>query len=286
MHRQLYQNFSMGTGMAGYGLTSLHFWCSLQESSYLQDAIEIADLLCESKHETNNGFTWDEPHGEYGVAVGLHEGSSGIAMFLLYMYCATKNKAYLEVGEGALRFDLSHGVLTDSGSLQFPAMTQGSSILYPYLENGSAGVGTALVRYFAITKRNEYLEAAEKIKLAVSQKYSVSCGLFRGLAGLGNYMLDAAEFLKDPSYLQLVERTFEGVRMFEVTRDQHLAFPGMNLTMLDTSYAHGSTGVALFVHRLVNGGPNFHFTLDQLIHALENGPMEVEKAAFMLNGVG
>lgn len=270
LHRVLFHRMTLGSGAAGYGLSNLNFWLRTQEEVYLREAIKIADILCEAKIEHGDGYVWEDPEGKDGAGVGLMEGGSGIALALLYAYCATGNGTYLAVGEGALRADLSFGGEI-AGSLGFPRRTKGSGVMYPYLAHGSAGVGTAVLRYFAVTRKPEYLEITRRIDHAVSQKYSVAPGLFNGLAGLGNYLLDAAEFLSDDKYVGLARRAAEGLTCFEVPREKGLAFPGEGLMTLNTGFASGSSGIALFLHRLGTGGPTFNLMPDALIHQYLGG---------------
>lgn len=259
LSRVLFQMMGLGVGLAGYGLTLLKFWHICGDASFLDEAVRMGDVLRERWTATK------QERVERGVPLGLSAGGSGIALFLLYLHAATSNPEYLNVGEEALRFDLAHGRMLD-GMLGFPESTQAKhNTLYPYLAHGSAGVGTALVRYFAVTGKADYQQAAEGIRMAVAQKYTVFPGLSNGLAGLGNYLLDAAEFLGDPSCLDLARRTARGLKLFEIRRESGIAFSGDGLRKLDTTYADGSTGVALFLHRLETGSRNFHFTLDELL---------------------
>lgn len=265
-HRLLYQDMSLGIGASGYGLTNLFFWKETNKDIYLKEAIKIADILVELKKEDQNGYYWsNSPEGEHDI--GYYAGSAGISLFLLYMYCVVKNVKYLRLGEGGLAFDLKQGRNEEAGGpVGYPASTKNNSILYPYLNYGSAGVGSALLRYFYITRNCEYLKTIEEIKLATSQKYAVFPGLFTGLSGLGNYLLDAATFLEDDSYIGLAREAAQGVCLFSISRAYGISFPGDGLRNLCLNYSMGASGIVLFLHRLKMGGPNFNFTLDELLY--------------------
>lgn len=265
MNQQLYQKMSLGFGAAGYGLTNLYFWNKTSEPDYLKEAIKIADIICETAIEHANGLAWEDPSDPSGSAVGWLEGASGIALFLLYTYCATGDARYLHTGERGLAYDLSCGRET-GGSFGFPRRSAAAdTILMPYVDYGTAGVASVVLRYYAVTGNPDYRAFAEKVKGSVAHKFTVCPGLFDGLAGLGNYLLDAYDFLKDESYLGLAHRVAQGIKLFRIERDGGCAFPGLDQGALTCDYANGSAGIALFLHRLIGGGGNFNFMLDDLI---------------------
>jgi serine/threonine protein kinase len=276
-HRLLFQKMSLGYGAAGFGLANLYFWQKTKNELYLAEAIKIADIICETAMAESDGCSWDNIDGE-GTGVGLWEGASGISLFLLNMYCATKNTRYLLTGENGLKFDISCGREIE-GTLGFPRHTKnGNNILYPYLAYGSAGVASVALRYYVITKNTEYLHFIKKIKSAIAQKYTISPDLFSGLSGLGNYMLDVYEFLGDESYLDLAYRAAEGLKLFTIKRKEGFSFPLLTPNKICTDYSSGSVGVALFMNRLINHSENFNFMTDELIKCFHS-----EESDLLLN---
>lgn len=263
-HRLLFQKMNLAYGSAGFGLANLRLWEKTGDASCLSQATRIADIICDNAIAHEGALVWEDP--AQGVSVGLWEGGSGIALFLLYMYCATKDARYLATGEQALRTDMSWGRDIE-GTLGFPQHTiKSGGILYPYLGHGSAGVATVALRYYLMTKSPDYLALVQKTKGAVTQKYTIAAGLSDGLVGLGNYMLDAAQLLNDASYRDLAYRLLGGLKLFALERNGGIAFPLWAPTKICTDYVTGSAGIALFAHRLVNNGGNFNFTMDDLIH--------------------
>jgi hypothetical protein len=53
-----------------------------------------------------------------------------------------------------------------------------------------------------------------------------------------------------------------------------VAFPGEGLLRFSTDFATGGAGIALVLHRAATGGPDFNYTLDELLPAPapESGP--------------
>ncbi|GEM46909.1 class III lanthionine synthetase LanKC [Deinococcus cellulosilyticus] len=269
LHPLLFRSMDLHSGAAGYGLANLQMFHKTGEDHYLQEARMVAEVLQETKHEVNGGYAWSKHSGVYSI--GLSHGSSGIALFLLYLHATTGEKTYLEFGEKALAFDLSYAKETEEGTLGFPDNTRSLNTMYPYLKHGSAGVGTVLLRYHQVTGKREYRDLIDKIRGAVTHKYALFPSFFSGLAGLGNYLLDCQQFLKDDSYLPLAHRVAQGILLFGIQKDTGLAFPGDYLHRISTDYATGSAGIALFLHRLKSGQQNFNFLPDHLLESIPAG---------------
>lgn len=263
MNRQLYSNMSLGYGAAGYGYALLHRWQKTGQADDLARAKKIAAVLLLQAVEREGALYWEDEEQPAGVGVGLWEGGSGIALFLLYLYCATQDTQYLNAGQKALQADLTFGKDTN-GSYGFPKRSN-TSILYPYLGYGTAGVASVVLRYYAVTGDSQYLDFIHAVKSSVASKYTINSGLFSGVSGLGNYLLDVYDFLHDQSYYHLACQAAAALKTFVVQREEGICFPANNRTKVNTDYADGSAGTALFLQRLAEGGENFNFMSDQLI---------------------
>ncbi|MDC8757474.1 class III lanthionine synthetase LanKC [Janthinobacterium fluminis] len=264
-HALLFQNMSLGYGAAGYGLSILNLWRKTANEQYLSEAVRIADVLCDTATAHPHGYAWGDPDGGGGISVGLMEGASGIALFLLYAFCATGDVRYLNTGEKGMLFDMACGREID-GALGFPRNSGAANkVLFPYLAYGSAGVASVALRYYMMTKKAEYINLVHGVKNAVAQKYSISPDLFNGLAGLGNYMLDVYQHLGDETYLDLAYRLAHGLKLFEMPRLEGSAFIAFERAKINSDYASGSAGIALFLHRMINGEGNFNFMMDDLL---------------------
>ncbi len=263
-HPTLFHKNSLGYGVAGYGQACLHLWQQQGDEAWLQEALRVADVLCERALPQAVGCSWAAPDGA-GTSIGLWEGASGVALFLSYAYCASQDARYLETAEQGLQFDLSQGRQMGD-TLGFPRHTiERNSILYPYLAYGSAGVATVALRLHALTGKAEYADVVEKIRAAVGQKYAMSSGFAAGLSGLGYSMLDAWQFLGDDSWHAQACRCAEGLQLFKIERQEGISFPTLWHSKISCDYLEGSAGVALFLHRLRYGGENLNFMLDGLL---------------------
>ncbi len=275
-HRQLFTEMSLAYGLAGYGMTNLYFWQKTGEDMYWEEALKVADVLCEEAKTQSVGVSWEDPQGT-GAGIGLCEGGSGIALFLLYMYCVTQNANYLNTGLAGLRFDISCGRELE-GAYGFPRHTvKAASILSPYLAHGSAGVASVALRYYKITQDADLFDFITRIKPAVAQKYTLACGLATGLSGLGDYLLDGYQLLGDNSYLELAYRAADGLKIFAIERENGVSFPMLTHAKICTDFATGSAGVGLFLHRLHTRGTNNNFMLDDILTNFFAAQQETQK---------
>jgi len=122
----------------------------------------------------------------------------------------------------------------------------------------------ALIRYHSVLGDERYMDFIEKIYLDLNRKYAVFPGLFIGLAGLGEALLDFHRFTGDDRFLRGAYRVATGLSLFRITRDEGIAFPGDGLNKICCDLATGSAGVGRFFHRLVHGGPT-PLVLDELL---------------------
>ena len=262
-------------GAAGSGLACLEFWRRTGDRRHLDEAVRIGDVLLQRAAPAGPGLCWPDAENAERRPIGFGEGASGIATFLLYLHAATGDSAPLHAGRRALEFVLSTAQTPPgAGHTTFARDRSGGNILVPYLMEGSAGVGTAVLRYLAVTGDAELRTALDSLLPDVARKYSIYPGLFLGMAGLANLLLDCHDLLGGPRFLRQARRAVDGVLLYRLDRPRGVAFPGEGLTRISTDYASGSAGIALVLHRLlaaqrdgVSGG-NFNFMLDDLLSGL------------------
>ena len=246
-------------GVSGWGMADLRFWMATNDRVYLAHAVQAGNHLVEQCKEDGRGCYWGEREG---APLGLARGSSGIALFLLYLYLATKNERFLYVGRRALDFDLSFGLQNKDAGLTWPMSTGSTSPVYPYWQHGSAGIGIATARYYRLLGESCYEQVLDKIYLDTDRKYAVFAGRFTGLAGIGEFLLDMHDLTAHSRYRESAARLAEGIMNFRVER-KGIAFPGNSLFRLSCDFGTGSAGIALFLNRLLGNQQN-DFMLDSL----------------------
>jgi serine/threonine protein kinase len=277
-HEILFTNASLGFGYAGVGMALLQGWLHTGAENLLAKALRLADSLCVSAVRSEAGWYWDS--NEAGVIpLGLHNGASGVALFLLHAYAAAGNSSYLEAAKAAIGFDMSHAQPSGMPSAFHP--NQRAEVVSSYLRDGTAGVAMVALRLHALTQDPSYLPFLAQAKTQAAQKYTVCGGLGRGLAGLGLYLLDRKEWLGDAEAHQQALRLAHGLTLCLVQRPEGITAPAHLESTVSVSYLSGSAGMALFLHRLAHGGASFHFCLDDLLRRkLSNEYPHVPKQKF------
>lgn len=268
-HPLLYSAADLFYGASGWGLANLRFFHETGDELYLDKAKEAASQLLRPVDGVPSGAAW-EMLNEKGI--GLAHGGSGIALFLLYLFLVTRDERLLGCGKLALDLDICSGVTTSDNGLSWPAHADARSPLYPYWRHGSAGVGMAAARYWKFAGMDDYRPVLEKIFIETDRRYAVLPGRFKGLAGLGDFLLDMYQFTGEKRFLESSHKVAEGIMTFRVERNG-IAFPGDDLSRLSCDYGTGSSGIALFLHRLSLGGPA-DFMLDRFTEPRQIMPPE------------
>jgi serine/threonine protein kinase len=258
-HPLISQSADLFHGMAGWAMTALQFFQVTGNEEYLAQAEGAGSRLIASRKETDRGYCWASSDG---CPLGLAHGSSGVGLFLLYLHLITKNEHYLAAGLRALDFDLAAGVRTKDGGLSWSESAESRSPLYPYWRFGSAGIGTAIVRFQRLVQSPRYASVLEQIFIDTDRKYAVFPGRFSGLAGLGEFLLDMHDLSGESRFLEGANKVAKGIMHFRVKRNG-IAFPGEVSSRLCCDYGTGSAGIALFLNRLL-GKQRSDFMLDKL----------------------
>lgn len=258
-HPLLFKTADVFHGVAGWGMTALRFFEATANEFYLVQARRAGESLLASRQQSDRGFHWNS--GERPV--GLAHGSSGVALFLLYLYLATRDQRYLSAGLKALNFDLASGVLTRDGGLSWGRSADATSILYPFWRFGSAGIGIVVARYYSVLKLPRLRAILEKIYIDADRKFAVFPGQFCGLAGIGEFLLDLHDMTGEQRFLESARRIADGILLFRVEREGS-AFPGETASRLCCDYGTGSAGIGLFLNRLL-GRQGSDFLTDFLL---------------------
>lgn len=273
-HEMLWHSADVLHGAAGYGLACLQLWNKGAGDEFLDDAARVGDHLLASCVRDERGAYWPDLNG--AVSLGYAYGGSGIALFLLYLSLATRDSAPLQLGRQALDFELAQGVWLDGKFTGFPGSLIDPSepptepaVLSCYWDSGSAGVGTVLLRYLAVTSDAALRSWLDPLADDASRKYAAFPHLFRGLAGLGNFLLDVWYQTGDERHLLAAWHVAEGVLLFRIDCEEGVAFPGAQSRRESADFATGAAGIGLFLNRLLKAEEgtqhNFNFVIDELI---------------------
>lgn len=262
-HPGLAESPDMFYGLAGWGMAQLRFFLDTGNEKYLQQAIRAAEMLESTAQEENGHCHWS-PTGS-PVALGFAHGASGISIFLLYLYLATGDSRFLDLGKRALEFDIAATVPNLDGNLSLQVRRLPGAPGAPYLRYGSSGLGMAMVRYYRALGDPRYLNILNDLLPDACRKYGISPGRFIGLSGIGEFLLPLAEL--EPFHAkcsEALQRLITGIMLFRVKTPGGMAFPGYELYRLSCDFATGSAGIALFLHDYLTGS-NSSFLLDDLL---------------------
>ncbi|UPG94678.1 class III lanthionine synthetase LanKC [Luteibacter aegosomatissinici] len=251
-------------GIAGWGMARLKAWLATAERSCLAAACEAGALLLARAEVSNGLLHW--PVGER-QPLGLGYGASGIALFMLHLHLATGEERYLDASRRALDFDLAQAVPGIDGTSSWPAWV-GSGTVLPYLREGTAGVLAVAARLYACTGDARYRQAIVATERDLFRRHAIRPGVFDGLAGLGETLLDLAVFVPDRAalYMDHARSVACGIEPFLLPRDQGFAVPGAELARVSCDLATGNAGVGSFLLRLTQGGAA-SFMLDEAMPA-------------------
>lgn len=247
-------------GLAGWGLARIKAWHETAEPAFLDDAIVIAAELLATAMADGDTLHWK--HAAY-VPIGLGHGASGVALFLLHIAEATGEARFHQAARRALAYDLAQQGSHPDGQAAWPKL-RGHGTLFPYLRHGTAGVLAVVARFYACTGEARYRDVVLRAEMDIMRRHAISPGLFYGLAGLGETLLDLATFLPDRAliYRDAANAVAGGIDYFLMQRPEGLAVPGAELLRISCDFATGNAGVGAFFDRLHQGAAA-SFMLDE-----------------------
>lgn len=249
-------------GDAGWGLANLHFWRHTDETRYLERAVEVGEKVLARALESEQGLYWRTGENVY---LGLGDGQCGVALFLTYLAAATGESRFLSAAAKALDFDIAHGQRI-AGRIVWKTHTtakEGSPNL-PHNRFGSAGVGAACLRYYAMTGDDRYRDVALDCAHTVRMRISNKIWQDEGCAGYGEFYLDLADFLAEPRFRDLAAFQAQSILVHALKRPEGTAFTGIDHYRVCCDYSSGGAGIGVFLDRLMTGKSRLLF-LDDLV---------------------
>ena len=251
-------------GLAGLGITNLHFHLRHRAPADLAAARRCADALYDTVQRDGQRAYWLNAFATEKPFTGLGFGQAGVALFLLRMYQVTGEDRYVKLGRQALAGEMDNAVPWDGDSATFDH----EGTLVPYVEVGAAGVAQVLLRYGDV-------DTARTLLRGLAVEHTAMPGYAFGMSGIADAMLDAAEILGEPAYRDTALRQLEYVRKvflfvpperFAVPYQngvRPLALPGEGLLRCSCDLMTGSAGALRVFHRAAAGG-GADFLLDEV----------------------
>jgi len=244
-------------GAAGVGLAALAVGAALDDATLKDAAARTGDELARCAVRRRRGLTWPIEGG--AVPSGLGAGGAGISLFYTYLGACTGEARYWRIAREALDYEFSQ-VVRSAGQVFWPAMGgRRKDLASPHVFFGSAGIGTAVVRLYACTREPELHQWAERCAEALTFRWTNKLWQDLGYAGWGETLLDMHAATGDERWRLHALRIAEALLPYRVRTRLGTAFPGGGLNRVASDFGGGTSGIALFLHRLVHGGHRAFF---------------------------
>jgi hypothetical protein len=260
-------------GAAGAGMAQLHFWQATGDERFLHRAAEAADGLLGAVRERDGRHVWPVPEAfdselAGSVHYGFAHGVAGVGAFLLCAAAATGRGEYLD---GALRAGRTLDEVADgeAGLAWWPSVegARRSEARQAHWCSGSSGVGTFLVRLWAVTGQPRFRELAQAGAAAVHRdRWHASNAACHGLAGDGDFLLDLADLTGDGRYREWAGHLAAVMYARHAVHDARTVLPDDSGAAVTAGHGTGLAGALGFLLRLRHGGPR-PWMADELLAA-------------------
>lgn len=244
-------------GASGIGLALLHFFRRAGGTAYRDAAARLADDIVATAEESPMGSIWTQhaSPGERGAAFyGFAHGNAGVAYFLLSVFLATGEPRYLDASVSAAETLVRSCEIT-GGYAYWPHGPERAT-KWTYWCNGSAGVGTSLLRLYKVTGDRRYRILAKQAAAAVHRhRWHVPFSQCHGLAGNAEFLLDMYQVLGDEEYREMAFDLADVLVAHRAVQHGRALFGDEGGASAAPDYAVGNSGIGAFFHRLRTNGP-------------------------------
>ncbi len=259
-HPRLLETADVCDGISGVGLAALWMHVRTGDPFYVDRARWLAGCLSSRAEQQDAGVCWRS--ADHRVRVGYGRGSSGVAAFLLYLYLATGEWRWLQLGRRALAFDL-HRASIERGRFTDRSRHDTGGGRPASWEHGAAGIGGVLARYYAVLGcESDQTTLRAMVKQTIEWE-SPDPGYFLGLAGSGQFFLDLAILCGSREAERRAIRIGHAIASYAVRTPAGVVFASESHPDIDCGFGTGGAGVALFLHRLLATDTS-SFMLDEL----------------------
>ncbi|MER6401231.1 class IV lanthionine synthetase LanL [Kitasatospora sp. NPDC001603] len=249
-------------GVAGAGLTQLHFWRTTGDEEFRRRAVTAAEHLLTTAAQGRSGVVWPVPadfDSELaGIThLGFAHGVAGVATFLLLAGLAAEREDFVHAARVAAETLLATARVRD-GAAAWPVEDRGADAPAhaPHWCSGASGIGTFLIRLWQATGDPRYRETAEQAAAEVYRwRWQSSPAACHGLAGNAEFLLDLADALDEPLHRRRAEELLACAHARHVVHDGLLLIPDDTLTRVGVGYNTGLGGPLGLLVRLHHGGP-------------------------------
>lgn len=251
-------------GAAGVGLAALTLGVALHDDGLVEAAVRIGTELEGRAERRRHGIAW---RAESGVLPsGISNGAGGISLLFTYLGAVTGEIAWWDISRQALEFEFSQAKHS-AGYTFWPDVggTRRKRSQSPHVAYGSTGVGAAAVRLYACTGEGNLWEWVERCADIGTFRWTNKLWQDFGYAGWGELFLDMHAVSGEPLPRVHAERTAEILLANRVRTRLGVAFPGGALNRVASDFGMGTSGIALYLHRLAHRRSDRVFYPDHLL---------------------
>lgn len=227
-------------GLAGIGLTQLHFAVARGDNEFGRQALGTAVRLAEA-------LELADPPGEFGRS-GLLNGWSGPALLFIRLFERTGEPGWLSFADQALQRDLEECAEADDGSLQ---VRDGETRTLPYVGVGSAGILMVAEELAKHRPDAKALESLPGLREACRGEFVIHPGLVFGRCGLMTALAMGTD--PDERVREAIDLHLSRLAWYAVPYKGGLAFPGNQLLRLSMDVVTGGAGVLLALAATLDG---------------------------------
>ncbi|MGH2769719.1 MAG: class IV lanthionine synthetase LanL, partial [Actinomycetota bacterium] len=248
-------------GTAGIGLGQLHQWELSGEDRFLDRVEAAAADLARAARPGPAGPVWAVPEDATSTFAGLTmygfaHGSSGIAYFLLCAAAALGEARYRELALEGVETLMRVARLEEHGATWVAGPGEAQIYAWPHWCHGASGVGTVLIRAYAVTGEQRYRRMAElAVGTVMKEQWRSSLVQCHGLAGNGEFLLDLHQLTGVARYRDLAIEIASSIYGRRTIHDGLVVFPDDTEFDVTASYNTGLAGIGSFLLRLLHGGP-------------------------------
>jgi Lanthionine synthetase C-like protein len=275
-------NPDVAHGLAGAALTHVRLGQLTADGRLAERLRGYADGLRLAAVPGPDGPLWPIPTSfdsqlagtcHYGFAHGV----AGVGYALLAAGRALDEPAYVDLACDAGYLLCRVAQTDDNGAAWWPVGPNELTRL-PHWCSGASGVGTFLLRLLAVTGEQRFSEYARAAAGEVYQsRWRSSSAACHGLAGDGQFLLDLADQLDDPTYRAWAEDLVRLMAVRHCRRFGRTLVPDETNRDVVADYNVGLAGVLAFLLRLRYGGVR-PFTVDDVI--VEGWPEQPRSAGW------
>jgi lantibiotic modifying enzyme len=238
----------MAAAVAGVGPGIVSLLADSQATSrpYLDLAIRCAQWIDRSAHDEAGRLSWPaDPLKPESIGLDFYNGMPGVVYFYANLYRATGGRDWRNKGLRAAAYLIRESQTRQVDAGLYTGLA-GLATAYAVIDDTEQGEGAAGGASGALS-----LIARSARTVGDGVEWSDSNDIISGTAGIGLYLLSAAERWKDAALEQLAVRA--GRRLLQTAEPAEgglMWYPSSTLRRNYPNFSHGTAGVAYFLATL------------------------------------